>query len=368
VEVMRGLREQTADFRRIANGASVSSVIPRAVKRVPPVVADTTEDNSPGPTKRNARRSLNERAFSLGADTVTLNQHLLLCRRSLADACLVQYRGEIVQEWFGARYTGPTPAMSSTKGVTAVLVGMLIDDGKISSTDQRVCEFLRDWCSGIRGRVTLHHLLAMTSGLPNVPATGSVDFVHGDKNAHVRSMTPQKEPGTSWAYSNEGAQLLSPILDAAAGEPIERYASRRLFAPLGMSQTKLALDSVGHASTYADMSTVPRDLAKIGQLMLQRGRWRNVQIVSAEWVNRVVQPSQRFNETYGLLWSTWLPREQQYSARGYLDNSVWVIAKDSLVIVRMQRHSQESSKPAAYLPDAFYLFDDLLRRDDWWPG
>jgi CubicO group peptidase (beta-lactamase class C family) len=67
------------------------------------------------------------------------------------------------------------------------------------------------------------------------------------------------DPGTTWVYSNEGVQLLSPILDAAAGEPIQDYAARRLFEPLGMEHTQLKIDSAGHAWTYADMETTPRD-------------------------------------------------------------------------------------------------------------
>jgi CubicO group peptidase (beta-lactamase class C family) len=68
----------------------------------------------------------------LGLDVPVLERHRQLCQRTAADACLVAYRGRIVQEWYGPRYARPMYAMSSTKCVTGLLVGMLIADGKIS--------------------------------------------------------------------------------------------------------------------------------------------------------------------------------------------------------------------------------------------
>ena len=269
-----------------------------------------------------------------GVDTTALARHQALCERTEAHACLVVHRGRLVQEWYGPRFEPPTYAMSSTKSVTSLLVGMLIDDGRIRSLDARACEYLREWCDGVRGRVTLRHLLTMTSGLYMLPSAQSVGFAR-DKNAHVLRLEPGAEPGTRWAYSNEGAQLLSPILDRAAGEPIQEYARRRLFEPLGMRHSRLRVDSAGHAWTYADMETTPRDLARIGVLMAQGGVWRGRRIVSAEWVAASTRPSQTLNPGYGLLW--WLfPEVRGFAALGYLDTNVNVLPERELVVVRVQ--------------------------------
>ncbi|MEJ7616518.1 MAG: serine hydrolase domain-containing protein [Pyrinomonadaceae bacterium] len=69
------------------------------------------------------------------------------------------------------------------------------------------------------------------------------------ERCHAYTNLALNEPGTSWAYSNEGAQLLSPLLDKAAGEPIQDYARKRLFKPLGMQRTRLHLDEKKHAWT-----------------------------------------------------------------------------------------------------------------------
>jgi CubicO group peptidase (beta-lactamase class C family) len=282
---------------------------------------------------------------SMGLDPLIVEEHRWLCVRTGADACLIAYRGRLVQEWHADRFRVPAMAMSTTKSITAILVGMLIDDGKIESIDQSVCAFLESWCDGVRGQVTLHHLLSMTSGLPRY-TDRSVGF-EGDKNAFVEALRPTAAPGTTWAYSNEGVQLLSPVLDRAAGEPIQDYAMRRLFAPLGMDDTRLHLDVRGHAWTYADMETTPRDLARIGLLMLRKGAWNGRQIVSAAWFDAMTRPSQALNAGYGLLW--WLHDDPRgFAGHGHLDTHLHVFPDLDLIIVRMQ------AGPAADVAEGTY--------------
>lgn len=256
---------------------------------------------------------------SAAVDSSALERHRALCERSGADACLVARRSKIVQEWYSLRYRTPIMAMSSTKSVTGLLVGMLLDDGKIPSIDTPVCAYVTQWCAGDKARVTLRHLLTMTSGLPRMYAEG-VGSV-SDTDAFVINLALATPPGTTWAYSNEGVQLLSPILDKAAGEPIQDYVRRRLFEPLGMRETRLHLDERGHAWTYADMETTSRDFARIGVLMLNRGVWQERRVVGDSWVQRSTAPSQEFNRRYGLLW--WLIEAPKgYAARGYLDTNL----------------------------------------------
>jgi hypothetical protein len=317
------------------------------------------------PTGEGRRGGSNDDGFwqvadgpSLGLDANALAFHLGLCKRTGADACLVVYRGRIVQEWYSPHYPVPIYAMSSTKSVTGLLTGMLVDDGKIESLDVPVCAYIPDWCAGEKGRVTLRHLLSMTSGLKGRSRKGdSVGYV-ADKNSYVIGLPLSWEPGTRWSYSNEGVQLLSPILDRAAGERIQDYARRRLFEPLGMMDTRLHADVAGHAWTYADMETTPRDLARLGVLMLNRGRWGERQIISREWVARSVAPSQELNPGYGLLW--WLIDEPPgYMARGYLDTNLYVFPALELVVVRMQ--SKRSDMPqGSYPASALRLFGRLI--------
>jgi CubicO group peptidase (beta-lactamase class C family) len=223
-------------------------------------------------------------------------------------------------------------AMSSTKSVTGVLMAMLIAEGKLR-LDDRVCKYVSAWCDGVRGEVTVRQLASMTSGLLMITPDSSVGTV-SDKNRFALHMLPTRKPGTTWSYSNESAQLLSPILDAAAGEPIQNYATRRLFTPLGMMNTAMHVDELDHAWTYADMETTARDFARIGVLMLHKGAWGGKQIVPPQWIDSLVAP-QRLNAHYGLLW--WPePEARAFSSQGHLDTDIHVVPDLDLIVVRMQ--------------------------------
>jgi CubicO group peptidase (beta-lactamase class C family) len=286
----------------------------------------------------------------LGVDAATLEQHRVLCERTGADACLVVHRGKIVQELYSARYREPMPAMSVTKSVTGILVGMLLDDGKLRSADEPVCNYIPGWCEGRRAKVTIRHLLTMTSGLPEMTTTG-VGYA-ADKNPYVVGLSPASEPGAAWAYSNEGVQLLSPLLDRAAGEPIQDYARRRLFEPLGMRKTRLHLDEQGHAWTYAEMHTTPRELARVGLLMLDKGVWQGKRIVGEGWVEQSTRKSQTLMPRYGLLW--WLyDNPRGFAALGNLNTNLYVVPERELIVVRMQR---EPSNQLPYEQPALRLF------------
>lgn len=292
---------------------------------------------------------------SLAARLPALERHKRLCERTNADACLVVHQGKIIQELYSARYREPIMAMSSTKSVTGLLVGMLIEDGKIKSLDEPVCAYISEWCAGRKAKVTLRHLLTMTSGLPTRTTTG-VGYV-GDKNSYVISQPIENEPGTVWEYSNEGVQLLSPILDKAAGEPIQDYARKRLFEPLGMRNTRLHTDEKGHAWTYGDMYTTARDFASIGVLMLNKGTWEKRRILSESWVEQSTTASQAFNPRYGLLW--WLFNSPKgYGAQGHLDTNLYVFPELDLIVVRMQ--AKPGPQQLSYEWEALPLFNRLV--------
>jgi CubicO group peptidase (beta-lactamase class C family) len=197
----------------------------------------------------------------------------------------------------------------------------------------------------------------MTSGLPRMFSEGLSSV--NDKNTFVINLNPAAEPGTVWAYSNEGVQLLSPILDQAAGEPIQDYARKRLFEPLGMRGTRLHLDEKGHAWTHADMETTPRDFARIGLLMMNKGMWQGKRIVSESWVKQLTTPSQTLNTGYGLLW--WLFDEPKgYAALGYLDTNLYVFPDKELIVVRMQAKPLAQQQP--YEVEALPIFKQLTQK------
>jgi CubicO group peptidase (beta-lactamase class C family) len=300
----------------------------------------------------------------LGLDPLAVAEHQTLCENTGADACLVVSQGRIAAEWYSPRLKKPMYAMSCTKSVTSLLVGILLDEGRIKSLDTPVGAYIQSWNDASRAKVSIRHLLTHTSGLRQRPGKNSVGMV-ADKNAHVIAMKPEHEAGARFEYSNEGVQLLSPILDQAAGEPIQDFAKRRLFTPLGMSETRLMVDAKQHAWTYADMKTTPRDFARLGVLMLQGGKWEDKQIISEEYIRQATQPSgaQPSNglRGHGLLWWTYGGKRTLtgYAAHGYLDTNLYIFPDHDIVVTRMQSPRAEftgAPESAGYAGRALALF------------
>jgi CubicO group peptidase (beta-lactamase class C family) len=256
------------------------------------------------------------------------------------------------------RYRTPAYTMSSVKSITGLLAGLLVADGKLA-VDDPVSRFVPAWSEGRRGRVTVRHLLMMTSGLSRVQEPGQGVGFAADKNGYVLGLEPASEPGSRWEYSNEGVQLLSPILEKAAGVPLQDYARDRLFRPLGMDETRLRLDAKGHAWTYADAETTLLDFARLGELMRNNGHWRGRPIVPAAWVDATTRPCP-LNPGYGYLW--WLIDEPKgFAARGYLDANCYALPDLELVVARIQaRPYLFATEP--YEPKALALFQRIVRK------
>jgi len=290
---------------------------------------------------------------SMGLATDALDAHLDRCRRSGAFGCLVAYEGHVVQEWYRKEHRSPfVKTRSAVKSWTGLLTGMLIADGAIDGVGVRVAKWLPEWTAGAQAGVTIRHLLTMTSGLSDrtgtritIPPPDSATAatlpegpgVVAKKNTtgFVLDLQLDFPPGERFSYSNEGVQLLSPLLERAAGMPLARYARERLFAPLGMESTRLMVDAYYNTVTFGGAETTLTEFARIGQLMLNEGRWNGRQIVPASWVERSTTPIPQ-TDNYGYLW--WIdPERSNVAATGSLGNNCMVFPDLDLVVARMQR-------------------------------
>lgn len=278
---------------------------------------------------------------SIGLDANTITELTELAKQSGADAFLVTRAGKIALEFYSPLYREPMRTMSSCKSITGLLAGMLVERGKLK-IDDPVGKFLPQWQEGERGNVTVRHLLTMTAGLPRrskVPHEAKESWTD-----YALRQELTRAPGNTWEYTNEGVQLLSPILEQAAGVPLWQFAEQELFTRIGATNTHMRRLR-GATNTFADTETTLREFARFGELVRRRGTWPGQgQVVPASWLTAMTKPCEQAND-YGYLW--WIePDGRGVSMRGYLTTNVWMFPELDIVVARVQQRAYlHATKP-----------------------
>src|SRR3712207_2556620 len=192
---------------------------------------------------------------------------------------------------------------SVTKTITSIIIGIAVTRGEFPSIETPVLSFFdASKVANVddrKRRMTIRHLLTMTAGLDwteNLPYAdprnsavvmeGSYDWI---KFTIDRPMS--EEPGTRFNYNSGASQLLAHIFRRATGTDIEEYASRHLFAPLGIERWFWKRTPAGLADTEGGLYLEARDVAKIWYLFTRNGLWDGRRVVSEEWVRSSVTPA-----------------------------------------------------------------------------
>ena len=200
---------------------------------------------------------------------------------------------------------GPTvrhDERSISKSVVSLLMGMAIDHGWIKSIDAPVFSFFPEYASlstPEKSRIKIRDLLTMSSGLEwhenDVPYTSpdNSEIVMDRSSDPLRAaLAPDMAaaPGKIWNYNSGSTELLGAILKKATGKPVDQLAATLLFAPLGITDFTWYKNPNGRPHAAGGLRLRPRDLAKIGQLILQRGSWNGTQVISSAWIDTATAP------------------------------------------------------------------------------
>lgn len=201
----------------------------------------------------------------------------------------------------------PIESRSITKSFVGLAIGLLIDEGKIGTSDLAVSTFYPSFSQGMRGCVTIAELLSHTSGLEcgvnlNEPQK-SPDIIFTALNAPFISC-----PGTRFQYNNNAVNLLAGIVKKASGKCVQNYLRHKLFEPLGITSDSWLFDPCGNQFGMAHLTMSAVDLAKIGILIAGQGCWNGNRLISSSWLKAMMCPSQEINPFYSTLW--WLSYRQ----------------------------------------------------------
>ncbi|MBF6179015.1 serine hydrolase domain-containing protein [Nocardia otitidiscaviarum] len=206
--------------------------------------------------------------------------------------------------------TGNTPwnVWSITKSVVALLAGIAWDRGRLD-IGAPIDRYLPPGLGSAKHRsLTVEHLLTESSGLRiGVITEGFSGVIPIDPNSAVQALgVPfDYEPGTRFVYSQRNVDLLAYVIERAVGEPLQRFAQREFFDPLGIPPTDYywARDRSGNTYGYAHLMIPPNDLARIGMLVAAGGDWGGRRIVSEAYLRQAITPSAT-SSCYGYLF--WL--------------------------------------------------------------
>lgn len=232
---------------------------------------------------------------------------------------------------------------SCTKSVTSALIGIAIDEGYIEGVDQLVLDLFRERTAANldadKEAMTLEDLLTMSSGLECRDSylfrwRGLDQMRQSDDWIQFMLDLPMAEaPGTRFEYCNGGSYLLSAVITEATGMSALAFAEEHLFGPLGITDVDWPTDPRGINIGWGEMRMRPHDMAKIGYLYLNEGRWDGKQIVPSAWVEASTRThiSATLQDGYGYQW--WIDDSGVYMALGYGGQFIFVVPEQDMVVV-----------------------------------
>lgn len=236
---------------------------------------------------------------------------------------------------------------SVSKSIVGLLYGIALAEGKVPALDTPVLEAFPAYADLAadppRRSIRIEHLLSMTMGLawnedlPYSDARNSEIAMENspDRYRYVLSQPVVSAPGAAWRYSGGATAILGHLTARGAGMPLLDFARARLLEPLGIEQAEWTPGRNGEAAAASGLRLRAGDLARIGQLVLQRGAWQGRQIVPAEWLSASLAPRTAAFEgvQYGYHWYVAARRDGSPAIMGLGYGGQRLVAIPSLALV-----------------------------------
>jgi CubicO group peptidase (beta-lactamase class C family) len=234
-------------------------------------------------------------------DSTALRRLLNAAEAAHSDAVVIWKDGRKIGAWYFGKEPRRIEAMSATKSIVNLAIGRLVTTGAIRSVDDSVSKYYPEWKQGNKQAITIRQLLDHTSGMQSdgsQEVESSRDVVQLALAAELSDV-----PGTHFYYNNKAVNLLAGIIERASGKKMDTLLRRDVFAPLGITDFEWVRDSAGNPYSYARLRILPEDMARLGQLALDRGRWNGQQLIASRWFDAIMSGSAA-EPRAGLLW--WL--------------------------------------------------------------
>lgn len=248
--------------------------------------------------------------------------------------------GKLVSEGWWAPYAPESPHVmhSLSKNFTSTAIGILIDEGKLS-LDDKVLPFFPEYApekpSWQLDAMRIRDLITMNTGHIKEPMVWGYD---GDWVKFFLEAAVEVAPGTHFKYNSAATYMLSAILQKVTNEKIVDYLTPRLFEPLNIQKPNWNVSPQGINTGGWGLSITTEDIAKLGQLYLQKGQWNGQQLISKEWVSMATSkqvsngsnPENDWNQGYGFQF--WRSRHNSYRGDGAMGQFCIVVPELDAVI------------------------------------
>jgi CubicO group peptidase (beta-lactamase class C family) len=241
-------------------------------------------------------------------------------------------------------------SFSAAKTVVALLIGIAVDEGKIKSLDEPVCNYIPEFSANGKEKITIRHLLMMSSGLSweesaSNPLSDNAESYYGSNLyglvTRQKAITP---PGKTFNYQSGNSQLLGYIVEKATGKSVSEYTQEKIWKRIGTEhEAYWSLDKEnGDEKAFCCLYATARDFGRLGKLILQEGKYGKQQVIPLWYMKEIYNvPSLTTeenvpNQRYGLhIWTYKGETNPIYYCRGIKGQYIISIPNENLVIVRL---------------------------------
>ncbi len=208
------------------------------------------------------------------------------------DGVIISQNGNLIfEEYFnGFEKDSLHDTRSLFKSITSLLAGIAIDKGLLT-VDDEIEKFITEWKNDPRGKITVRNLLEMKSGLACEgffgigPDCESEMWETKDWLKYILNIPLRHDPDVNWAYTSMEPELIGIIISRTSGLTLMEFAKQHLFQPLEIENYKWYITPNGGGYAAGSFFMRPIDMQKIAQLVLDKGKWDNQQIISEKWIN-----------------------------------------------------------------------------------
>jgi CubicO group peptidase (beta-lactamase class C family) len=251
--------------------------------------------------------------------------------------------GHVLAEKWWPPYESESPhtLYSISKSFASTAIGLAVDEGLLSLQDQVLSFFANEVTPQIEtnmGGLRVEHLLTMTTGHVQDPTVRMRDQVDGNWIQGFLEIGIEKPPGTHFVYNSGASYMLAAILHKVTGQSLLDYLWPRIFEPLGIVGATWEACPQGINCGGWGLSIRTEDMAKFGQLYLQKGNWNGKQLLSQQWVEAATKShistksEKGIDKQQGYGYQFYLCRHGAYTARGAHGQFIIVLPEQEAVI------------------------------------